>query len=498
MLYFLLIIFTCLSFLIYLFLIWNFDHWQNRNVRAPRPYPLFGSFPNLLLRRQHFADDLCDIYKRYKITDNYVGTYLMRTPTLMVIEPQIVHDIFVTAFKHFDDNDVGKLIDTTKDPLIAKNPFILSGKEWQLQRSLISPALTGSHIKQTYHAIALICQQMSKFIIKQGLCGINGKELALRFTAESLCSSILSIEANSFTDRPLPISENVNKFASDNIAFTIFTLLVGLFPMILKVYQMKFFPKDCEKFFTDLIDRAYKLRCLEHCASNDILDHLLKIKDLQNLSQMDLYSHTMTFLIDGLDTTATVISHCLLMLALEPTCQNTLFEEIQRSSENEAEISFNKLNEMPYLDACIHESLRIYPPGLWATKCCSKSYQLKNKDGNILTLQKGDSIIIPIYALHHDSKYYPEPYKFKPERFLQENGGVKHYRDHGVFLGFGDGPRTCLGMRFALFQSKAAITSLIRRFHININPRTQREFKLDPKNFLALHNGGVWLDFEER
>ncbi|XP_058975142.1 probable cytochrome P450 28d1 isoform X2 [Musca domestica] len=422
----------------------------------------------------------------------------MRTPTLLITDPQIVHEIFVTAFKHFDDNDVGKLIDTSKDPLIAKNPFILSGKEWILQRSFVTPALTSSRIKQSYQDIPEICREMAKFIIEYGCLGINGKDLALRFTSESLSSCVLGIKANSFTPSRLPISENVNKFASENVAFTIFTLLAGLAPEILKYYRMKFFPKDCENFFIDLMERAYKYRASEHFARNDILDHLIKAKEIENLSNLDVYSHTMTFLIDGLDTTATVISHCLLMLALEPLCQDKLFQEVCRSADNKGDLPFTTLNEMPYLDACIHESLRIYPPGLWSTKCCTKPYQFRNKDGSILSLQKGDSIIIPIYALHHDEEYYAEPYKFKPERFLIENGGVKRFRDHGIFLGFGDGPRTCLGMRFALIQCKAAISSLAKTFHIKLNAKTRKEFKLDPKSFLALHAGGVWLDFERR
>lgn len=59
---------------------------------------------------------------------------------------------------------------------------------------------------------------------------------------------------------------------------------------------------------------AFKLHYKEKKDRNDILSHLMKIKDVHELHEMNMYSHTMTFLIDGLDTTATVISHCLLMV----------------------------------------------------------------------------------------------------------------------------------------------------------------------------------------
>ncbi|XP_037827151.1 probable cytochrome P450 28c1 [Lucilia sericata] len=493
------ILLITIALLIYYFLTWNFDYWHKKNVKGPKPKPLLGSFPNLLLRKQHFGDDLHDIYKCYKTTENFVGVYLMRTPQLMILDPQIVHEIFVTAFNNFEDNDVGKLIDRAKDPLIAKNPFLLMGEEWRLQRSLITPGLTSARIKQSYQNMQHVCQQLVTFIKQQGRRCINGKDLSLRFTSESLSDCVLGIQANSFSSKPLPITENVRKFAEHNTAFILYTIIVGLVPSILNFYRAKFFPQDCEDFFMDLMNKAYKLRCDDNNEHLDILSHLLKIKDLYKLKDTDMYSHTMTFLIDGLDTTATVISHCLLMLAREPEAQEILHSEVMEACDANGLISFEKLNEMPYLDACIHESLRIYPPGLWATKCCTQSYEVKNKDGRVLKIEKGESIMIPIYALHHDPQYYPEPNKFKPERFLPTNGGgVKHFKDHGVFLGFGDGPRTCLGMRFALVQCKSAISSLIKSFRVKLNTKTQHNYRLDAKSFLALHAGGVWLDFENR
>lgn len=93
-------------------------------------------------------------------------------------------------------------------------------------------------------------------------------------------------------------------------------------------------------------------------------------------------------------------------------------------------------------------------------------------------------------------EYYPEPEKFKPERFDPEHGGLKAFKDKGVFLPFGDGPRICLGMRFALMQSKAAIADIVRNFEIKVNNKTQRPLIIDPKEFINVKTGGVWLDFK--
>lgn len=95
-----------------------------------------------------------------------------------------------------------------------------------------------------------------------------------------------------------------------------------------------------------------------------------------------------------------------------------------------------------------------------------------------------------------DEDYYESPQEFIPERFLEENGGLKKYKDMGVYYGFGEGPRACLGMRFALAQIKTALVEIIRKFEVHVNPKTRNDCELDPKYFLARLYGGIYLDFK--
>lgn len=63
-----------------------------------------------------------------------------------------------------------------------------------------------------------------------------------------------------------------------------------------------------------------------------------------------------------------------------------------------------------------------------------------------MKIEKGTGILLPNYSLHHHVDYYPDSNVFRPERFAENSGGIKHFKDLGVFLPFGNGPRLCLGI----------------------------------------------------
>lgn len=99
----------------------------------------------------------------------------------------------------------------------------------------------------------------------------------------------------------------------------------------------------------------------------------------------------------------------------------------------------------------------------------------------------------------HFSEYFHDPETFIPERFNVEHGGVKAFKDRGVFLPFGDGPRMCLGMRFAQLQLKAAAYEIVRNFKITVDPimTPGKKLQIDPGELLMnIKLGGLWLNFQ--
>lgn len=84
--------------------------------------------------------------------------------------------------------------------------------------------------------------------------------------------------------------------------------------------------------------------------------------------------------------------------------------------------------------------MRKYPPAPITSRRCEYPYQIPDTK---IELPAGMRVVIPIYGIHHDPNYYPEPEKFDPSRFSNENDVTRHPY---TFLPFGEGPRNCIGL----------------------------------------------------
>lgn len=176
--------------------------------------------------------------------------------------------------------------------------------------------------------------------------------------------------------------------------------------------------------------------------------------------------------------------------------QEKLRDELNQNYDKDGKINYDALNELPYLDQVISETLRMHSPALFTSRVCTEATEL-SFGGKTAPIEKGMNVYIPIHQLHFDPEHYPDPEKFQPERFDPENGGIKAFKDKGVFLAFGDGPRMCLGMRFALLQIKVAVAGIVKNFEITINKKTAKKLVIDPKEFLNIKKGGLWVDFKQ-
>lgn len=119
-------------------------------------------------------------------------------------------------------------------------------------------------------------------------------------------------------------------------------------------------------------------------------------------------------------------------------------------------MNYNSVLEMKYMDMVIEETLRLYPPAARLDRVASNDYTY-----NGIEIKKGQTVVVPVYALHHDPDLYPDPEQFDPERFSDAS---KKNRESVAFLPFGAGPRNCVGMRFALIEIKLLLASILSKY----------------------------------
>lgn len=197
------------------------------------------------------------------------------------------------------------------------------------------------------------------------------------------------------------------------------------------------------------------------------------------LNEDEIVAQCFLFFVAGFETTATTLSYCIYELVKNREVQKRLYEEItQVIGSNQCDTSSEQyfdqvVHQIPYLDAVIKETLRKYPPVVRLERRVTvDSYKL-----NGVPLPKDQVVEIPTIAVHYHPDYYPDPHRFDPQRWMPEN---KHLLVPYTYLPFGDGPRNCVGMRFAYQEIKLALAQVITKYRFEANSNTPDKFYFQP------------------
>lgn len=171
---------------------------------------------------------------------------------------------------------------------------------------------------------------------------------------------------------------------------------------------------------------------------------------------------------------------CLFELAKNQKLQQKVQLEIDRvlqTCENE-KIDFETMSTLKFLENCIDETLRLYPPAPFLIRECGKDYQIPN---SALVIEEGTPLIISTFGLHRDPEYFSDPQVFDPDRFSDEN---VHKIQPFTYLPFGAGPRVCIGQRFGKLSTRLGIFMLLQKFSFSFCDETVKEPRFSPKQFV--------------
>ncbi|XP_026481487.1 probable cytochrome P450 6a13 [Ctenocephalides felis] len=270
-------------------------------------------------------------------------------------------------------------------------------------------------------------------------------------------------------------------------------------PTITKILKFRIMPPETANFMSQIVNQNIKYREEHNITRDDFLQGMLNSRsktqgEFPPLTNMEMTGHAVSFLTDGYETSSGVMAFTF-YVAKYKDIQNKLRKEIEEVlNKHDGQMTYEAIMEMSYLEKVIYETMRMYPPALMLQKRCTQECTLPGKSSEDITLHPGDAVVIPVYSIHHDPEFYSDPEKFDPERFTEEEKTSRHSY---AFLGFGAGPRTCLGMRFALLQMKVALMSAVKNFELSVNSKTKEPLVFDSKSFTLRAKDGLWIDFKK-
>ncbi|OXA48937.1 cytochrome P450 4c3 [Folsomia candida] len=175
-----------------------------------------------------------------------------------------------------------------------------------------------------------------------------------------------------------------------------------------------------------------------------------------------MIGHIFTIYGAGFETTASGMNYTLFLLALNPSVQEKVHFELDSifGSDTNRDITLKDLSDMKYLEMCVNEALRIYPPVPSIVRHAQEDIPL----GNGQIAPKGAQVMILIREILRDPAHFPDPEVFNPDKFLPDECAARHLF---AYIPFSSGPRNCLGMKYALKQMKTCLAHIFRQFRVS-------------------------------
>uniref|UniRef100_A0A182Y395 Uncharacterized protein n=1 Tax=Anopheles stephensi TaxID=30069 RepID=A0A182Y395_ANOST len=361
------------------------------------------------------------------------------------------------------------------EPWLGTGLLLSFGEKWFQRRKIITPSF---HFKILDQFMDVFNKEADTLVTKLER-HVNQNEFNIYdyitlYALDSICATSMGVHINAQEDPNNEYARGVKK-VSEYVFRRIFSVL-SQFPALFVLYSYARDQgrviKQLHDFTNSVIDTRRKQLAQEskvHKVEDDFskhrdtfLDQLLKVKiDGRPLSTADIREEVDTFMFEGHDTTTSGISFTILQLAKHQDIQQRLYEEIVTvlgDSAGSVFLTNSLLQELNYLDMVIKESLRFVPPVPFIGRKLLEDTEL-----NGTTIPAGTTVSLNIFALHRNPEVFPEPEKFIPERFSDDNQIKRAPYD---YVPFSAGSRNCIGQKYALLEMKVTIVKLLASYRI--------------------------------
>lgn len=478
----------------------KFSYWDRQVVPFIEPRFPLGNI-DLGADRIHLALQLTRFYKEMKNKFAFCGLYFFTSPVALIMDLDLIQNILVRDYTCFHDRG---LYCNEKDDPISAHLFRLEGEKWSKLRKKLLPIFSPAKIKIMLPTIVAVVDRFKECLEKAIAqdSEVEMKDLLSRLTTDLIGSCAFGIECNSLID---PDAE-FRLFGKKALEMPLTRLLVlffgGIFHGIARKLHLKQVPSDVSEFFFGVVRKTIEYRDHNNVERKDFLNLLMQLREkdpagddakesADTLSFNSIVAQSYAFFLGGFETSSTVMSYCLYELSLNEEIQEKARECVKAAVEKHGGFTYDAVMDMAYIEQCLNESLRKYPPGSIIHRIVTKDYCVPYSG---VILERGMRVVIPLYAIHHDPEYYPDPERFDPERFTPEECAQ---REAGSFMPFGVGPRTCIAARFGMLQAQIGLAKLVQNFRFSPCSKSVIPIRISPKHLIITPADGLWLKVEK-
>jgi len=434
-----------------------------------QPLGLWGSLKHA---RRNLLEIIPEIATRQPIVSGRTGIRWH-----MVMDPASIRRILKDRVEDYPKSNTTKAI---LRPAIGDSLFVAEGAHWHWQRRVAAPVFSHRNIAALGPVMTAAAENAcARLDAQTGRAADLHHEMV---TATFEVISDVTLSGGQAFDRD-DMHRAINSYISETAKVSLFDLL-GLPDWVPRLNRM--FTQRTMGDMKSVADAAIETRrAAPHTGVPDLLDLLLTGQDPKtgrSMNTEELRDNLLTFIVAGHETTALTLAWALYLCAFDEGVQTRARAEAQAVLGDRAATA-EDLAALPYIRQIVDEALRLYPPAAFLSRTAQKNDTLCGRD-----IRPGETVMLPIYALHRHHLLWPDPDRFDPDRF-KDPKAIDRY----AYLPFGDGPRICIGASFAIQEAVIILATLLARFRFTPVPgRTPK-----PVLILTLRpEGGVWLNVE--
>lgn len=395
----------------------------------------------------------------------------------MVMDPDAIKRMLLENLDNYPKSDVTKNL---LRPAIGESLFIAEGDHWRWQRRAAAPVFSHRNVMNLAPIMTAAAERSCDRIAAAGPRAVDVAEDMVRTTFDVIADVTFSGDG---TFDAQGVHQGIDAYIAEAGRVSLFDIL-GLPDWVPRPGRI--LSGGAVKQMKRVADEAVEARRAR--GPNDVpdlLDLLLEGEDPETKRRMntaELRDNLLTFIVAGHETTALTLAWSLYLCAFDQDVQDRARAEAQAVLQGRAATGEDVAN-LPFTRMIADEALRLYPPAGLVSRTAQAADTLCGRD-----IRPGDTVMIPIYALHRNHLLWDAPDAFRPERFADRKAVPRF-----AYLPFGDGPRICIGASFALQEAVIILATLLSRFRFT--PVAGRDPK--PVMIITLRpEGGVWLQAE--